>query len=276
MDLKRTGIKGLVTLAASGTLALTTTLSAQAQSCGNNASGYNTWKAQFADTAARSGVGQRGLQALAASSYSSKTISVDRAAQRGGKAFSGNLNSFLQRRGGDAIVRVGKQKKREMANIFADIERRYGVPAGPILAIWGMETGFGRFMGSENVVSSIATVTYDCRRSDFFKPHLIAALKLVDRGTLSGSSKGAAHGEYGHTQFLPNNIVKFGVDGNGDGRVDLKNVNDALYSTANFLRAYGMSANYQQGQRGYGAIRAWNAAPVYQQAIAYLGQQIDG
>jgi len=265
----------LVTMAATVLIVAGSSVVAHAQSCGNSAAGFDQWKNDFARVAQRNGIGQRGLKALAGAKYSTKTISVDRAAQKGGKAFSGDLTSFLKRRGGNAIIRIGKQKKRENSRILADIEARYGVPPGPIMAIWGMETGFGRFMGGENVVSSIATVTFDCRRSDFFKPHLLGALKLVDSGGLSANSKGAAHGEYGHTQFLPGNILKFGVDGNGDGRVDLKNKNDALYSTANFLRAYGMSKNYQPGQRGYNAIREWNAATVYQQAIAWLGKQID-
>ena len=87
-----------------------------------------------------------------------------------------------------------------------------------------METGFGGFMGDTQVVSAIATLTYDCRRSDFFKPHLIGALKLVDNGSITAKTVGAKHGELGHTQFLPGNALRYGVDGNGDGRVDFYNV----------------------------------------------------
>ena len=104
------------------------------------------------------------------------------------------------------------------------------------LAIHGMETGFGGFMGDSNVVSAIATLTWDCRRSDFFRPHLIGGLKLVDRGSISAKTIGAKHGEWGHTQFLPGNALRYGVDGNGDGRVDLDNQTDALATTANYLR----------------------------------------
>ncbi|MDY8109069.1 lytic murein transglycosylase [Fulvimarina sp. 2208YS6-2-32] len=261
-------------VAAGLTLSLGAT-SAFAQSCGNGPAGFEQWKQQFAGVAQANGVGNRGLQALAGARYNDKTIRIDRAAQKGGSAFTMSLDTFLNKRGGASIVSTGKKKLAQNKAMFADIQNRYGITPGPILAIWGMETGFGGFMGSENVVSSAATIAYDCRRSDFFKPHLVAALKLIDRGGLSPNSRGAGHGEFGHTQFLANNILQYGVDGDGDGRVDLSTTRDALYSTANFLRQHGMTANYQQGQAGYRGIQGWNAAPVYQQAIAYLGAQID-
>lgn len=259
-------------LAAAAALAIVLgTGSAQAASCGKNAAGFEAWKGEFAGQAAASGVGRRGLAALAGTSYATKTISVDRAVH---KAFSGSVDSFMKRRGGAAIISKGRALKRQNAALFASIEQRYGVPAGPLLAIWGMETGFGAAMGNQNTVSAVATLAYDCRRPGFFTPHLIAALKLVDRGGLSASSVGAAHGEIGHTQFLPNNVLKYGVDGNGDGRVDLRNKADALASTANFLRGHGYGGGPASANRG--AIAGWNAASVYQQAIVIMGDAIDG
>ncbi|OXT02356.1 murein transglycosylase [Notoacmeibacter marinus] len=257
-------------------LALGLTAANAAPRCGNNASGFDQWKRDFAPVAQANGVGQRGLQALAGARYNSATIKADRAVKKGGSAFSMSLGTFCKKRGCDAIVRIGKDKKKKNARLLANIEQRYGIPPGPLMAIWGMETGFGRFTGNEPVVSSAATLVYDCRRSNFFLPHLIAALRMVDSGVFSSRTKGAAHAEYGHTQFLPNNILRFGVDGNGDGRVDLKNATDALHSTANFLRAHGMTRNYQPGQGGFRGIQGWNAASVYQQAIAKMGAQIDG
>ena len=147
-----------------------------------------------------------------------------------------------------------------------------------IIAIHGMETGFGGFMGSSSVVSAITTLAYDCRRSDFFVPHAIGALKLVDQGAINGATKGAKHGELGHTQFLPGNALQYGIDGNGDGKVDFYNLTDALASTANFLRRKGWSPGrgYQQGQPNFAVIKQWNAATVYQQAIAIMAARIDG
>ncbi|SHJ65720.1 lytic murein transglycosylase [Palleronia salina] len=247
---------------------------ALAAQCGNSAGGYGAWKQQFAQEAAAAGVGQRGLQALASTSYAQSTINAD----RNQKSFRYSLDRFMEVRGASTIVRQGRQRLAQNPGFYGALERQYGVPAGVIIAIHGMETGFGRFMGDSNVVASISTLAYDCRRSDFFTPHALAALRLVDRGAISANTRGAKHGELGHTQFLPGNALRYGVDANGDGRVDLTNITDALASTANFLRQKGWrpGQGYQQGQPNFRVIQEWNAATVYQQAIAIMAAQIDG
>ncbi|MFD1341782.1 lytic murein transglycosylase [Litorisediminicola beolgyonensis] len=247
---------------------------ALAAPCGNTGSGFEAWKADFAQVAQGAGVGQRGLQALAQTSYSQSTINAD----RNQKSFKYSLDKFMQVRGAETIVAQARKRKARNPNFYASLERAYGVPAGVLLAIHGMETAFGGFMGDSQVVSAITTLAYDCRRSDFFVPHAIGALKLVDRGSISTSTKGAKHGELGHTQFLPGNALRYGVDGNGDGRVDFYNEADALASTANFLRQKGWrpGSGYQEGQANFQAIKAWNAATVYQQAIAIMAGRIDG
>lgn len=247
---------------------------AVAAQCGNSAAGFNAWKAAFAKEAAQAGVRDRGLAALAGTSYAQRTIAAD----RNQKSFRYSLSKFMQVRGADTIVAQGRKRKARDAGFYGSLEKKYGVPPGVIIAIHGMETGFGNFMGDSNVVSSIATLAYDCRRSEFFSGHALAALKLVDRGIISPNSIGAKHGELGHTQFLPGNVLKYGQDGNGDGRIDLNNMADALASTANFLKGKGWKrgAAYQEGQTNYAVIKQWNAAGVYQQAIAIMGGRIDG
>ena len=248
--------------------------SAMAASCGNTSSGFDAWKASFSKDAKAAGVGERGLAALAGTSYATKTIAAD----RNQKSFKYSLSKFMQVRGADTIVAQGRKRKAKNISFYQSLEAKYGVPAGVILAIHGMETGFGGFMGDSNVVSAITTLAYDCRRTDFFIPHAIAALKLVDRGVLSPKSIGARHGEAGHTQFLPGNVLTYGVDGNGDGRLDMNNQADALASTANFLRAKGWKPGqgYQEGQPNFKVIQEWNAAGVYQKAIAIMAGRIDG
>lgn len=262
----------LKTFAAVGVLALSA-LPAVAQQCGNTASGFEAWKSAFAGRAQASGVGQRGLQALAGTQYATSTIAAD----RNQKSFRYSLDRFMEVRGANTIVSQGRQRKASGAQFYNALEQRYGVPAGVLIAIHGMETGFGRFMGDSNVVSSIVTLAYDCRRSGFFQPHAIAALQMVDRGIISAGTRGAKHGELGHTQFLPANALRYGVDGNGDGRLDLTNQVDALASTANFLRQKGWrpGAGYQPGQPNFAVIQQWNAAGVYQQAIAIMAARID-
>jgi membrane-bound lytic murein transglycosylase B len=247
-------------------LALATGAQASA-SCGKTGAGFEAWKPEFAAEAKAEGVGPKGLAALAGASYATKTISVDRAIH---KAFSGSVDAFMKRRGGAAIISKGRALKKSNAAMFERIESNYGVSPGVLLAIWGMETGFGASLGNQNTVSAILTLAYDCRRPGFFYPHAIAALKLVDRGALSASSVGAAHGEIGHTQFLPGNVLKYGV-GNGN----LRDKATALASTANFLKAHGWRAG-ASASANIGAIAGWNSASVYQQAIAQIADAIDG
>ena len=166
----------------------------------------------------------------------------------------------------------GRSLKQSHAALFASIEQRYGVPPGPLLAIWGMETGFGAVHGNQNMLSAVATLAYDCRRSAYFTDQLYAALKLVDAGVFSAATRGSMHGEVGQTQFLPKTVLEYGTGGS------LETPAGALSSTANFLHAHGWraGAGYQPGEANFAAIQAWNAASVYQHAIAIIGRQIDG
>ena len=255
-------------IAAAGAVAFCLlTCVAQAASCGTSAAGFEQWKVEFAEEAKAAGVKKKGMAALAGAKYAAGTIRADRAAKQ---AFSGSVDDFMRRRGGSAIISKGRSLKKANAALFDKIERSYGVPSGVLLAIWGMETGFGASMGKQNTVSAIMTLAYDCRRPQFFAPHAIAALKLVDRGALSAGSVGAMHGEIGQTQFLPGNVLKYGV-----GSRNLRDKSTALMSTANFLRAHGWrpGGGYQGNM---GAIAGWNSASVYQQAIARIGAAIDG
>ena len=246
---------------------------ALAAPCGDTSRGFEEWKPVMAAEAEAAGVGKQGRAALMGASYSKATIAAD----RNQKSFKYSLSKFMELRGATAIVKQGRNRLAKNPDFYASLERQYGVSAGVILAIHGMETGFGNFMGDTNVVSAIATLAWDCRRSDFFTPHLIGALKLVDAGAISSRTVGAKHGELGHTQFLPGNALTYGVDGNGDGVLDLTDTADALSTTANYLRAKGWKPGkgYQEGEPNFAVIKEWNAAKVYQQAIAIMGAKID-
>lgn len=250
--------------------------SAMAAQCGNTSTGFDAWVGAFKQEAAGRGVSPSVLdRAFSSVSYNQATIRAD----RGQHSFKLSFDQFMQKRGGQAIISRGKAMKKNNAALFANIERAYGVPAGPLLAIWGMETGFGAFLGNQHTMSAVATLSYDCRRSEYFTEQLYAALKLVGSGNLSVTAKGAAHGEIGQTQFLPLNVVRYGVDFDRNGHIDLVGSRaDALASTANFLVGHGWQrgAGYQQGQTNYAAIQGWNAASVYQQSIAFIGKAIDG
>jgi len=240
---------------------------AHAAQCGSGPGGFEAWKQQTAEQARAKGIGAAGISALMGTNYASATIAAD----RGQRSFSLSLDAFLAKRGASAIVSRGRAMKQSHAAMFASIQSRYGVPPGPLIAIWGMETGFGSQHGNQNMLSSIATLAYDCRRPEYFTDQLYAALQLIDRGVLSASTRGSMHGEVGQTQFLPKNILAYGTG-------NLDNAANALSSTAAFLKAHGWraGAGYQPGEPNFAAIQAWNAASVYQQAIALMGRQIDG
>ena len=240
---------------------------ADAAQCGSTSGGFEAWKREFAEEARAKGISASTIAALMQANYATATIAAD----RGQRSFGLSLDQFLAKRGASTIVARGRALKQSQAALFASIQQRYGVPPGPLIAIWGMETGFGSQRGNQNMLSSIATLAYDCRRPAYFTEQLYAALQLIDRGVLSPTTRGSMHGEIGQTQFLPKNILAYGT-----GNLDV--AANALSSTANFLKAHGWraGAGYQPGEPNFSAIEAWNAASVYQRAIALMGRQIDG
>ena len=240
---------------------------ADAAQCGSTSGGFEAWKREFAEEARAKGISASTIAALMQANYATATIAAD----RGQRSFGLSLDQFLAKRGASTIVARGRALKQSQVALFASIQQRYGVPPGPLIAIWGMETGFGSQRGNQNMLSSIATLAYDCRRPAYFTEQLYAALQLIDRGVLSPSTRGSMHGEIGQTQFLPKNILAYGT-----GNLDV--AANALSSTANFLKAHGWraGAGYQPGEPNFSAIEAWNAASVYQRAIALMGRQIDG
>jgi lytic murein transglycosylase len=126
-------------------------------------------------------------------------------------------------------------------SVFDQIEQQYGVP-GPVLAsFWGLETDFGANIGNGPTLISLATLAYDCQRPELFHDQLIAALKIIDRGDLSPSEmRGPWAGELGQVQFLPMHYVEYGVDFDGNGRIDmLRSSPDALASAANYMMNLG-------------------------------------
>ncbi len=247
---------------------------AHAAKCGSNSGGFESWKKAFAQEAQAKGAGDQAIAALMATNYSTGTIRAD----RGQHSFKLSLDQFMAKRGASTIAAQGRKMKGANAALFNALEKKYGVPAGPLITIWGMETAFGKFMGNQPTVSAVATLAYDCRRPEYFTDQLYAALELVDRGVMTSGTKGAMHGEVGQTQFLPKNILLYGVDGDGNGVVNLNVKTDALASTANFLKGHGWvrGGGYQPGEPNFAAIEGWNAAKVYQQTIAIVGQRIDG
>ena len=138
----QTRVGGVVVAAAIAAMAG----SVQAAPCGNTSAGFESWKRVFAQEAQARGVKPKAISALMRSNYSTGTIRAD----RGQKSFHLSLPAFMAKRGAATIAARGKSMKRANAALFASIQQRYGVPPGPLIAIWGMETAFGNTTGSQN------------------------------------------------------------------------------------------------------------------------------
>jgi lytic murein transglycosylase len=195
--------------------------------------------------------------------------------------FQKSFEHYVATRVGPGRINGGRAMLQRHAALLARIEQRFGVPRQILVAIWGLETDFGKGdMGKLPVVRTLATLAHDCRRSDLFQGELIAALRIVQRGDLPLRDLiGAYAGEIGQTQFLPSSYIKYGVDFDGDGRVDLRHsVADVLASTANLLHTNGfqMGGAYGEGSANFDAMREWNHAVIYRKTIAYFADQLVG
>ncbi len=139
---------------------------------------------------------------------------------------------------------AGLRNSRKWDRVFDRIERDYGVSRGVLLAFWAFETDFGAVQGNFNTVNALITLSHDCRRPELFRPQVFAALELFERGDIDPKrTTGAWAGEIGMVQMLPEDIIRNGVDGDGDGKVNLKTSSpDALFSGANLLRSLGWQA----------------------------------
>ncbi len=246
-----------------------------AAECGNGPAGFPAWLKDFKAEAERAGIRRQVVTgALNGVSYHSRVISLD----RGQKSFKLSFDQFYARRVNDAMISRGKRLIKQNAGLFRALEKRYGVPAPILVAIWGLETGYGANSGKMNVIRSLATLAYDCRRSDFFTNELINALAIVQRGDMSPAEmRGAWAGEIGQTQFLASSYMRFAVDHDGDGRRDLiRSVPDVLGSTANYLKAYGWQrgGSWEPGTNNYEVLRQWNRASVYVQTISVMAEKL--
>ena len=212
-----------------------------AESC--QKSDFDGWLKAVAKDAAAQGVSQAAIEkGLGAARFDPAIVKKDRSQG----VFSQTFLQFSDRMVEQYRVKQGPGQIKKNAKTFAQIEKQFGVPAPVIVSFWGLETDFGQVMGDDPTLVSLATLGYDCRRPDLFRPQLIAALKLIDRGDLTVEEmKGPWAGEMGQFQFLASHYLDYGVDFDGDGKVKLrKSTADALASAANLLAQHG----WQRGQ----------------------------
>src|SRR5580692_407991 len=249
-----------------------------AAKCGG--SSYDDFLAQMRTDALAAGVSAQTINtAFAGLSADQTVLAFDR--RQHGMFHSQSFEQYSRTRVIPARINRAKRLLAQYADLFSRIEQKYGVPREMIMAIWTMETDNGTGdMGKLPVIRTLSTLAWDCRRTDLFQGELIAALKILQRGDLPLRDLiGAYAGEIGQTQFLPSSYIKYGVDFDGDGRVDLRHsVPDVLASTANLLHTNGfkMGQPYGEGSANFDAMREWNHAVVYRKTIAYFADQLVG
>jgi lytic murein transglycosylase len=198
---------------------------------------FASWLSAFRTEAAGAGISQPALAALDGVAYDERVLRQD----RGQPSLAQSFLDFADRMVSAERLSRGRTLLREHAATLAAVEREYGVPGPVIVAFWALETDYGAFMGSFPLLSSLATLAYDCRRPKAFRAELMDALRIVDRGDLRPSQlKGSWAGAFGHVQFTPSTYLKFAVDHDGDGRRDLiGSVPDALASAGKYIQSLG-------------------------------------
>jgi lytic murein transglycosylase len=197
--------------------------------------------------------------------------------QRG--TFRKSFEEYAATRVVAARINRARQLMQRHAALLARIERQFGVPATLLMAIWTLASDNGTGdMGKLPVIRTLATLAHDCRRTELFQGELLAALQIVQRGDLSLRELiGAYAGEIGQTQFLPSSYIKYGVDYDGDGRVDLRrSVPDVLASTANLLKTNGWRAGapFGEGTTNFEVMREWNRSVVYRKTMALFAERL--
>ncbi|MGE0446189.1 MAG: lytic transglycosylase domain-containing protein [Vicinamibacterales bacterium] len=160
------------------------------------------------------------------------------------------FDRYYRSRVTSAVVRRGRELSRQYRTLLGRIERAYGVPRQVVLAIWGMETRYGRVTGNVPVFQSLATLAWEPRRAAFFRGELFNALTMVSSGSIdTRSMTGSWAGAMGQPQFMPSSYLANAVDFDGDGRRDIWNsVPDTLASIANYLRNYGWEEGITWGR----------------------------
>ena len=199
---------------------------------------FDAWLDGVRAEARADGISQGAINAaLSGVSFDPAIVKKD----HGQGVFTQDFLQFSGRMVNSDRLTAGRGNMARLKSTFARIEQQFGVPAPVLTAFWGLETDFGSFNGDGPTLTSLATLGYDCRRPDLFRTQLLFAMKIIDRGDLSaGQMRGPWAGELGQLQFIPQRYFTYGVDFDGDGRVNmLTSSADALASGANYLKSIG-------------------------------------
>jgi len=248
---------------------------AHAAPCGGD---FQTFLAGMGRDAQAAGVSRSVIdQAFAGVTLDGAVLAFDR--RQRGMFHAKSFEEYARTRVIPARINRARRLMQTHAPLLSRIERQFGVPPTLLMAIWTLESDNGTGdMGKLPVIRTIATLAHDCRRSELFQTELIAGLKILQRGDLPLRDLiGAYAGEIGQTQFLPSSYIKYGVDYDGNGHVDLRHsVPDVLASTANLLKVNGWRAGapFGEGTANFEVMREWNRSVVYRKTMALFAERL--
>ena len=202
---------------------------------------FNNWKIKFKKRAIKEGISKSTVNNLIdKTKFLPDVIKYDRYQPE----FYEDTKTYISKRTSTKKIKLGKIILNKENNIINKVSSEYKVDKNLLLALMGIETNFGNYLGKMDIVSSLATLSYDQRRSEFFTKELITLLKLVDAKIIDPSTLfGSWAGAFGNFQFMPSTIKNHAIDYNKDGSIDLKNIEDSFASAANYLSNLGWNDN---------------------------------
>lgn len=209
---------------------------------------FDVWLAEFRAEALAAGIGEATLgEALAGLEPIAKVIELDRRQPEGRMTMAEYLVKVVP----GSRIEAARTRFTKHAGLLREVAAKYGVQPRFIVALWGIETDFGRYTGGYPVIASLATLAYDGRRGDFFRGELIHALRILDNGDIAhGDMMGSWAGAMGQSQFMPSSYHGYAVDYDADGRRDIwLTLPDVFASIANYLARHGWKDDETWGRR---------------------------
>ncbi|TMV10611.1 lytic murein transglycosylase [Arenibacterium halophilum] len=208
---------------------------------------FSEWLADFRTRARAEGISEGVLNAaLSGVTPVAEVIRRD----RNQSEFTKTIWEYLSTAVSEARIANGRAALAQHGDVLARIEAAYGVDRQVVVAIWGLESAYGAFRGSDSTIASLATLAHDPRRRDFFESQLMAALRILQDGHVTARDmRGSWAGAMGHTQFMPTSFMEHAVDFTGDGKRDIwsDDPTDALASTAAYLKHFGWTKGQPWG-----------------------------
>ena len=202
---------------------------------------FNKWLSNFKVKAINTGISEKVVnEIMSDAKFLPKVIEYDRYQPE----FYEDTFTYIKKRSSNRKLREGLELYKKEKNIIKAIEKEFDVEKELLLALMGIETNFGKYLGKMDIVSSLATLSYDKRRSNFFTEELLILLKLVDKNIISKDILfGSWAGAFGNFQFMPRTIRNYAIDYNNNKTIELKKIEDSFASAANYLRTIGWKKN---------------------------------